>query len=67
MQPESYRAAARRLRKFADQFEARCAPSTPREQAALTLTINVLSHYVALLSARHHKRPLLGAQDEHQE
>jgi len=64
MQPESYRAAARRLRRFADQLEARCTPQTPREQAALTLTVNLLLRYARLLSARHHGRPAYGAPDD---
>lgn len=64
MQPESYRAAARKLRAIADKLEARAAAETPHEQAARTNIIHTLSHYVRALVARHHRRPLYAPVQE---
>ncbi len=55
LKPITYRAAARRLRKIADHFDARCEPKTPRQKAALTSTVYGLSRYVRNLSDRHRK------------
>lgn len=55
LRPESYQAAARRVRRMADALEARSAPQTPREQAALTSAIHTLSHYAQDLSRRHRR------------
>lgn len=58
MQPESYRAAARRLRKIADKLEARAGALTPHEMAARTNILHTLGHFVRALIARHDRRPL---------
>jgi len=63
MTPESYRAVARRLRKIADQIEARCTPQTPHERAALTTVVHQLTHAARALSARHHGRPIYSESD----
>lgn len=54
--PKSYQAAVRKIRGIADDLEARCNPQTPREQAALTLTIHRLAAFGTALSQRHRKR-----------
>lgn len=54
-QPESYRAAARRLRRFADKLEAHCAPQTPQERRGLTRTVNTLAHFARALFRRHNR------------
>lgn len=64
MSPESYRAAARRLRKMADDLEARCTPQTPREQAALTSTLTGIARYTWHLVCRHKRLPILVANRE---
>lgn len=51
--PEMYRAAARRLRRFAEQLEARAAPSTPQEKRQLTRTVHSLAYSVRALRQRH--------------
>lgn len=53
---ESYRAAARKLRKYADALDARCEAVEPRERASLTSCIHGLSHFARSLSARHNRR-----------
>lgn len=58
MSPESYRAVSRRLRRIADQLEARCTPQTPHEKAALTTAVHQLTYAARALSARHHGRPI---------
>jgi len=65
LRPGSYRAAARRLREFADQLDARADPQSPREQAALTGAIHRASQYAQDLSRRH-RRSISGmiADDE---
>lgn len=63
LRPGSYRAAARRLRKFADQLDARADPQSPREQASLTSAVHGLSHYAQLLSRRH-RRSISGRKDD---
>lgn len=56
LSPESYRAAARKLRRIADDLEARCTPQTPREQASLTRTIHVLLQMARHLRDRHQRK-----------
>lgn len=56
MQPESYRAAARKLRRLSDQIEVRAASDTPQERRALTRSIHSLGHFVRALVARHNGR-----------
>lgn len=63
LRPESYRAAARRLRKYADQLDERADPQSPREQASLTSAVHGLSHYAQLLSRRH-RRSIGGRKDD---
>lgn len=50
---ESYRAAARAIRRMADDLEARADAETARERAARTRVIHRLSLYCRQLSARH--------------
>lgn len=52
MRADSYRAAARRLRQFADRIEATASASTPRERAARTRAINAASHAMRQLVQR---------------
>lgn len=63
LRPGSYRAAARRLREFADQLDERADPQSPREQASLTTAVHGLSHYAQLLSRRH-RRSLSGLPED---
>lgn len=56
MRPESYRTAARRLRRYADLLDAYAEPARPRDLASLTRTIHSLIQYVRSLSDRHHRR-----------
>jgi hypothetical protein len=56
MQPSSYRAAARAVRKMADQLERYAEAETPRECGIRTQTINRLSRYAQHLSQRHRRR-----------
>ncbi len=56
LKAEVYRAAARRLRKIADQIETRCEPRTPRQKAALTSAVYGLSRYAQNLSQKHRKK-----------
>lgn len=53
MTPESYLAAARKLRKIAAHLDARCTPQTPHERASLTSTIHGLALFARQLSQRH--------------
>lgn len=53
MRATSYRAAARKLRKYADDLERRCSPQTVREKQALTRVIHSLADTVRLLSRLH--------------
>jgi len=53
LKPSTYQAAARRLRKIADNLDARCAPKTPRQKAALTSTVYGLSRYARQLADKH--------------
>lgn len=53
MRPESYRAAARRLRHIADDLERRAEPTTMREKQALTRVIHSLADMVRVLRQRH--------------
>jgi len=55
LKPTTYQAAARRLRKIAANLDARCAPRTPRQKAALTSTVYGLSRYARHLAERHRK------------
>jgi hypothetical protein len=55
LKPVTYQAAARRLRKFADQIDARCTPKTPRQKAALTSAVYGLSRYGRQLAERHRR------------
>lgn len=52
---ESYLAAARRLRRYADQIEARADPQTPQERGALTSAIHGVALYAQDLSRRHRR------------
>jgi len=56
MQPSSYRTAAQKVRKIADQIEARAEAETPRGRASLTSAIHRLSQYAQHLSHRHRRR-----------
>lgn len=56
LRPETYRAAARRLRKTADYLNARCEPKTPRQKAALTSTVYGLSRYARHLAEKHRRK-----------
>ena len=58
MRAASYLGAARQLRRFADALEARADATTPRERAALTLTVHTMVHFVRVFAARHARRPL---------
>lgn len=58
LQPESYRAAARRLRRIADKLEARAAPRNPIEKTALSNIVNNLYHTSRRLWCRHTGRPI---------
>lgn len=51
--PEMYRAAARRLRRFATQLEERAAPTTPQEKRQLTRTVHALAYSTRALRQRH--------------
>jgi hypothetical protein len=53
MTPAAYLAMARHLRKVADDLENRCRPTSPRERAALTSTLNTLARYTKLQASRH--------------
>lgn len=53
LRPESYRAAARRLREYADQLDQRAAAQSPQEKRALTLAVHGLAQYARNLSQRH--------------
>jgi hypothetical protein len=53
MSPPSVRAMARHLRRVADDLDARCAPTTPHERAALTRTLNTLARYTSHQAQRH--------------
>lgn len=55
LKPITYEAAARRLRKIADQLESRCWPKTPRQKAALTSTVYGLSRYARHLAEKHRR------------
>lgn len=55
MRPESYRAAARRLRRAADALGRWAAASTPAERRALTLAIHGLARYARMLTERHRR------------
>lgn len=52
MRVESYQAAARRLRQFADRIEATASASTSRERAARTRAINAASRALRILVQR---------------
>lgn len=52
MRADSYLAAARRLRQFADRIEATANASTPRERASRTRAINAASHALRQLVQR---------------
>lgn len=52
MRAESYQAAARRLRHFADRIEATASASTPQERAARTRAINAASRALRILVQR---------------
>lgn len=54
-QPETYRAAARRLRRIANDLDARCEPQTPQERRGLTRVVHALAHFARALSARHNR------------
>lgn len=56
MRPESYRAAARRLRRYADLLADYADPHRPRDIASLTRAIHSLSRYAQALSERHRRR-----------
>lgn len=56
LQAQSYRAAARKLRRFADQFDARCEPQSPRDLASLTSAVFCLSRYAQELLTRHRRK-----------
>lgn len=56
LHPNTYRAAARRLRKFADNIDARSKPKTARQKAALTRTIYDLSRFTQNLSKMHRRK-----------
>jgi len=56
MQSSSFKAAARTLRKMADQIEARADAETPRERAARTSAINRVALYAKHLSQRNRRR-----------
>lgn len=55
MRPSAYRAAAKRLREFADQLDARADAEAPRERAALTGTVHRLAQFARALSQRHRR------------
>jgi hypothetical protein len=55
MKPATYHAAARKLRTIADQLDARSAPRTPRQKAALTSAVYGLSRYAKTLADRHRR------------
>lgn len=55
MQPSSYRVAANKIRKMADQLEARAEAETSQEKRARTLVIHRLSQYTQHLSRRNRK------------
>ncbi|HAR46243.1 MAG TPA: hypothetical protein DCS05_08780 [Nitrospiraceae bacterium] len=56
LNPTTYQAAARKLRKLADDLDMRCKPKTPREKAALTSTVHGLSRYAKNLADRHRRK-----------
>lgn len=56
LSPESYRAAARKLRRIADKLDDYCAPTTPAEQGRLTRIIHVLLHTGRHLRDRHQRK-----------
>lgn len=56
MQPQSYRTAAKAVRKMADQIEARADAETPRERASRTSAINRLAQYAHHLANRNRRR-----------
>jgi hypothetical protein len=58
MGPESYRAAAHRLRKIADAIEARAECATPPQRAGMTNRLRTASHTIRVLLARHLGRPV---------
>lgn len=51
----TYQAAARKLRTFADQLDARCKPMTPREKASLTSAVFGASRYSKRLADMHRR------------
>ena len=53
LQPKSYRAAAKRLRQFAQALEDQSQPRSARELAALTSSIHGLARFASALSRRH--------------
>lgn len=55
MQPSSFRAAARKIRRMADQLEVSAEAETPRERATRTRTIHRLAQYTRHLSQRNRK------------
>ena len=56
----SYRAAARRLRIFADQLEDRCRPTNSEERRALTMAVNGTARFARQLFERHRRRRNFG-------
>lgn len=55
LRPESYRAIARRLRRFADRIERAAEPKSPREQATLTRLIHALAQFARITATRHNR------------
>ena len=51
----TYQAAARKLRKIADNLDARCKPRTPRQKAALTSAVYGLSRFAQALAKKHRR------------
>lgn len=53
MTPESYRAAARRLRRLADRVEQTAHATTPQERRARTLAVHALARAARELYEKH--------------
>jgi len=62
MSPLAYQAAARMLRRIADDIDLETLPASPQEKRRLTRLIHSLARSVKVLRARHDK--LINQEDQ---
>ncbi len=63
LSPQSYLAAARKLRQYADDLERRANPVTPQDKRSLTRVIHSLAYATRCLRYRHDRLVVAPSSD----